>query len=89
MGYTRGDKLQIYPTNLAHPSPLVICKAMGWMAGDGFVECVGLWGGFFGGGVVTDRAFPRTGWWGNTELVVGKLKNRKGFSKPNFELGPN
>jgi hypothetical protein len=26
---------------------------------------------------------------GNTELVGSKLKKGKGFSKPNFELGPN
>jgi hypothetical protein len=26
---------------------------------------------------------------GNTEQAGGKLKNWKGFSKPNFEPGPN
>jgi hypothetical protein len=35
----------------------------------------------------TERMLSLAG--GNTELIGGKGKNLKGFSKPNFERGPN
>ena len=41
-------KLQLYPTNLTYSTPTVPCKALGYMTGDGFVQCDGLFGGFWG-----------------------------------------
>ena len=53
------------------------------------VECVGLFGGFSGdSGQWSTKALPEfVG--GNTELGGSKSKNWKGFSEPNFGLGPN
>jgi len=38
-------KLQLYPTNLTYSPPVMWWRALGQMAGVGFVECVGLSGG--------------------------------------------
>jgi hypothetical protein len=47
-GPTPGRKLQNYPTNLTRSTPVMGCKGLGEMAGDGFVECDGLDGDFSG-----------------------------------------
>ena len=39
-----GRKLLLYPTNLTYSTPTMLHKALRLMTGDGFVECVGLWG---------------------------------------------
>jgi hypothetical protein len=45
---------------------------------------------FLVGGWGSDRPWLcQSFWWGNAELVAGKLKNWKGFLKPNFEPGPS
>ena len=53
-GYTPGKKPQLYPTNLTYSTPVTGWKALGCVAGDGFVECVGLCV-CFGGGLTADE----------------------------------
>jgi hypothetical protein len=40
MGCRGSKKLQLYPTNLTHPTPIMLYKALRYMTGVGFVECV-------------------------------------------------
>ena len=47
MGCRGGKKLQLYPTNLTYSTPIMRYKALQWMTGVGFVECVGLCGDFW------------------------------------------
>jgi hypothetical protein len=43
-----GNKLQINPTYLTHPTQAILHKALRFMAGVGYVEYVGLRGDFWG-----------------------------------------
>jgi hypothetical protein len=84
MGPAPGQKPQLHPTY----ATVVVGNGLWWVAWRRVVEWVGLSGGFSGGyGIVVDQDNVRVcGWFYRTGC--GKLKNWKGFLKPNFELLP-
>jgi len=40
MGPTPGQKLETNPTQLTRSPPIIFCKAMGWVAGVDYDDCV-------------------------------------------------
>jgi hypothetical protein len=68
-------KLRLYPTDLTNSAAVLLCKGMGEKASDGFVECVGLFGGFLvvGGSGMNLRA--------NSEFALHSCQNRERHRK--------